>query len=133
VQPLSYERVFLASPQDSGYRPNFSNFMVRGKDLIYSVDTAYNTVFTSTFYSVPTFELGKKEPERKEVLSFTRLGDNGARPSVVMGPGMFAYVDESNALHARTYDGGVDVVLERGVRFLRSESNYYSYYSAWLR
>jgi hypothetical protein len=135
VQPLSYQRVYLAPPQNSGYRPDFSNFVVRGKDLIYSANTAYNTDFTSTFYSVPVFELGKKEPERTEVLSFTRSRNNGLLPSVVRGPGMLAYVDEGNTLHALTYDGSVDVVLERGVRFLRSEGSYYSfsYYSAWLR
>ena len=135
VQPLSYYHVYLAPPQDSGYRPRFSNFAVRGKDLIYSADTAYDTDFTSTVYSVPVFELGRKEPERKEVFSFTRSRGNGPLPSVVMGPGMLAYVDEGKALHARTYDGGVDVVLERGVQFLRSESSYYSYsyFSAWLR
>lgn len=135
VQPLSYEHVYLAPPQNSGYRPNFSNFVVRGNDLIYSADTAYNTNFTSTFYSMPLLELGKKEPERTEVFSFTRTGNTGPLPSVVLGPGMFAYVDENNALHARTYDGSVDVVLERGVRFLRSDTSYYSfsYYTAWLR
>jgi hypothetical protein len=134
VQPLSYERVYLASPQKSGYRPGFSNFMVAGKHLIYSANTAYGSDFTTTFYRVPLLELGKTDPERTEVFSVTRHGGNYAGPSVAMGAGMFAYVDEGNALHARTYDGAVDVVLERGVQFLRSDGDVgYSFFTSWLR
>lgn len=132
VQVVDSPYAFLAPPQRSGLRPNFSSFMVAGERLVYRADSVYYSDYTTTLYNLPLSELGKKEPTRTAVFSATWT-TNGAPPqSCIAVPSMFVYTDEGNVLHARTYDGDIDVVLERGVSFLRSNSNS-SYYLSWLR
>jgi hypothetical protein len=132
VQAVDYPSTFLAPPHRSGRRPDFLSFMLAGKRLVYGVDSLYYSDHTTTFYNVPLSELGKQEPARTTVFSATWAANGGPPLSWIAAPAMFVYTDEGNVLHARTYDGDIDVVLERGVRFLRSNSSF-SYYLSWLR
>ena len=99
---------------------------VRQDSLVYSCvslefDPVAEKVSYSPYmvYSIPIADLGKEGVKPALIYSRTAPIDSapGLDVPVYFGPKMMAYV-ENGVLHARTYDGKVDVTLESGVRML---------------
>ncbi|MEA2572826.1 MAG: hypothetical protein QOH93_124, partial [Chloroflexia bacterium] len=127
ARPTTYKEVVLSRDRTIGSRPNLSGFILVGDRLIYEAFFFNPEEFTSIFYSVPLADLNKKEPALTEVFKVTQAPERHApTQSWFPGPNMFVYTDEQHALHARTYDGAIDLVLERGVDFVESDW-YYGY------
>lgn len=122
VRATTYKGVVLTQEGKLDYRRDFAIMQVAGDRLVYGARFIDVSGYTTTFYSVPLADLGKKEPSLTEVFSVTR-SENRPPPytSWMAGENMFVYTDEQHALHVRTYDGALDLVLERGVSFLRNE------------
>jgi hypothetical protein len=100
---------------------------VRGDYMIWTarkravnVDGSKSAVQPVTFYSLPLRDLDQSQPH--PTTFFNRPVPDPAQSrsvlgidsSVSLGPEMLAYIEGTN-LRARTYDGAVDVLLERGV------------------
>ena len=125
VRVTTYEQAILSPERKPDNTRDFTSFMVVGDRLFYAAYSYNRNEFTTIFYSVPLADLGKKEPALTEVLERTQSAESRYVPqSWAPGPNMFIYTDEQHALHVRTYDGAIDLVLERGVEFVRSNWFY---------
>lgn len=127
VRVEAYEEAILSPERQPDNARDFTHFMVVGDRLVYGAFFFNRDEFITIFYSVPLTDLNKKEPALTEVFKTTRSPNNQPySESWLLGPNMFIYTDEQQALHVRTYDGAIYLVLERGVEFVRS-SWFYGY------
>jgi hypothetical protein len=83
---------------------------------------------TIAFYSLPVDEISNNQVKPTEIYRQT-IGSNWFG-QFSFGQGLFAYLD-SGELHARTYDGKTDVLLETGVQALYQINRYDDW--TWLR
>ncbi|MDQ3706283.1 MAG: hypothetical protein M3437_13930 [Chloroflexota bacterium] len=125
VRVETYEQVILSPERRPDNAPGFTSFMVVEDRLFYAAYSYNRNEWTTIFYSVPLADLGKKAPALTEVFQRTRSPESrSASSSWTPGPNLFVYTDEQHALHVRTYDGAIDLVLERGVEFVLSNWSY---------
>jgi hypothetical protein len=121
VRVTTYKEAVLTPGLKAEYSPNFSSFTLVGDRLVYAAYLFSSKTYTTTFYSVPVDDLDSKQPALTELFQVVQLPQvRFTYESWFPGPNMFVYTDEQHALHARTYDGVIDLVLERGVEFVRS-------------
>ncbi|HEX9989433.1 MAG TPA: hypothetical protein VGE45_13275 [Chloroflexia bacterium] len=103
--------------------------LVYGGEEYRRIDRRNNTErSTIAFYSMPLEEISSSRAKSTEIYRQTVSSNWGGR--FTFGQGLFAYLD-GGKLHARTYDGTTDVLLETGVQTLY-EINYYDNWT-WLR
>ncbi|HYO48647.1 MAG TPA: hypothetical protein VEW94_02250 [Chloroflexia bacterium] len=83
---------------------------------------------TITFYSLPLEQIGSSRARPTQI--YEQTVSSNWFGQFTFGQGLFGYVD-SGELHARTYDGKTDVLLETGVQALYQISRYDNW--TWLR
>lgn len=127
VRSTTYANTFLAPERGSGSFSGFLDFIRVDDRLVYNAGFSDPPDYTTIFYSVPLSDLGKKEPALTELFTIIQSRDNSSTvQSWLPGSDMLVYTDEFNALHIRTYNGAIDLVLERGVQVVRNSrfANY---------
>jgi hypothetical protein len=104
-------------------------YFVYGGEEYRRIDRRNNTErSTIALYSLPLEEIGSSRPRPTEIYRQTVSSNWGGL--FTFGQGLFAYLD-SGELHAHTYDGKTDVLLETGVHSLYETNRYDSW--TWLR
>jgi hypothetical protein len=104
-------------------------YLVYGGEEYRRVDRSNNSErSTIALYSLPLEQISSNRVRSTQIYGQTISSNWFAQ--FAFGRGLFAYLD-SGELHARTYDGKTDVLLERGVQALY-ETNYYDNWT-WLR
>jgi hypothetical protein len=125
VRVTTYEEAVLSPERGRDGARDFTRFMVVEDRLFYAAYFYNRDEFTTIFYSVPVADLGKKVPAITEIFQRTQSPEGrSASQSWSPGPSLFVYTDEQHALHVRTYDGAIDLVLERRVEFVLSNWSY---------
>ncbi|MDQ5824725.1 MAG: hypothetical protein M3441_11030 [Chloroflexota bacterium] len=125
VRVDAFQEAILSPARQPDVSRYFTHFMVIEDRLVYRAYFYSEDDLTTIFYSVPLGDLHNKEPALTELFRSTQLANNQPFPERwLYGPDMFIYTDEQHALHVGTYDGAIDLVLEQGVEFVRSNWSY---------
>ncbi|MDQ3929309.1 MAG: hypothetical protein M3328_09195, partial [Chloroflexota bacterium] len=125
VRVTTHEGVVLSPERKSEYGSDFTSFMLVGDRLAYGAFFFNPIEYSTIFYSMPLADLDKEQPAITELFKVAQSPETRfTYQSWFPGPSLFVYTDEQHALHVRTYDGAIDLVLERGVEFVRSNWFY---------
>jgi hypothetical protein len=106
------------------YRTGLEFATTADNQLVFSTFTCCDVQNTSSIFSIPTSSLGVQGERSAPMYSRTGAasGDDVlGYSSRSFGPGLFAYISAGD-LHARLYDGSVDVLLEHDVTYLYDTS-----------
>jgi hypothetical protein len=113
------------------------NAWLQDERLIFAIsgisDSA-GTGFPYTLFSVPLSQLDSPAPSVTAVYTGTYKFAQPDTPTIApvptfhLGPSVLAYTTASGDLHARTYDGAIDLLLESGVTALYKQLPYGSPY-----
>jgi hypothetical protein len=106
------------------YRTGLEFATIAGNQLVFSTFSCCSLQSTRAVFSFPTSRFGVKG-ERPETM-FSQTGsasgdDLLSYGSQSFGPRLFAYISAGD-LHARLYDGSVDVLLEHDITYLYDAS-----------
>jgi hypothetical protein len=103
-------------------------YLVYGGEEYSRIDTGNNIERTITLYSLPIEQISSSRARSTQI--YGQAISSNWLAQFTFGQGLFAYLD-SGGLHARTYDGKTDVLLETGVQTLYQINQYDNW--TWLR